>query len=179
MVRTRKQVRETGETQSQDSSSSNKRRREEEAAADSDEELVIPVRAIRGRYKQGFIDAYENFVELVHKSPLPYFKDMIKNKKEALEAFILACAEIFYADEGIEDERDESEIEASADEKATTSEEEFVDEGETEDDDELADELDALEDHSSDVIAASLSEVDEDEELYDDDEVEKIGEEDE
>lgn len=169
MVRTRKQVRDTGETQSQDSSS-NKRRRAEEEEPDSDEELIIPAKAVRGRYKQAYLEAYEKFVDLVHNSSLPLYRNMIKRPKDAIEAFILACAEIFLGDEGIEDDRDESEIERSADNK--TSEEEFVSEGETEDEDGLEEEVDALEDHSSDVIAASASE---DEENYDDDdEVEKI-----
>ena len=175
MVRTRKQKLESGESLSQDSSSAKRQREEDEENMDEDEDLVIPRRALRGRYKQAFVDLYEKMTDLVDASPLPYFKKMVKNPKDAMEAFILALAEIFYADEGIEDDRDENEIEASADERIQQELNdlqedggEFADEDETEDDTEAEKAVEELEDHSSDVLMASEGE---DEEEFDDEDV--------
>jgi hypothetical protein len=169
MVRTRKQQKESGETQSGESAASGSKRSRgaDDDVASEELELIDPKRALKGKHGQAFKTLFQGLLDAVDESALPYFKTQVKRAGDALEDFVLMLSELF--DQDSDAEEDSTAEERSGDDEE--EEEEFEEEEETEDEDE--ENIDELleSDETEQEPESSLEE-------YDDDEVVMVGEDD-
>lgn len=152
------------------SDSDNKRKRLDEALPeDSDDELIQPKKAIKGKYGKPLRDIFQAVLEMVDKSTLPYFRSQVHNAQESFEDFInwlFATHRNGDEDSFIASDNEEEE-EEGGEEEQEASEAEMEEEEETEEDSDVARKME------EEVVSDSQDsgEVEEEEpDQYDDDE---------